>query len=190
MPRKTVHSEFKIRLGINGKSHIDWFLGNKKPKKDMISFSSLVDGVEKVKKKIKKGYGYPDFLENLEKSENPMGGFTNWQSHLDAGIALIVEKATTSKELDIADYKQFRRHIEDAINEISRANENYRRTQAFLPADHEYAVGVINTLKTILKKPEVYMNLIYLHAKYGEVRPEHIEENKKYLLTKKKLEKR
>ncbi len=188
MPRKTLHGVFKSKLGISGsKKHIDLFL-EEEFKGDRMSFISIRDRILNVKRKIdEEGFTYKNFYESTKvKPRVAMGGLHTWVYHADAGLARIVEKALANKPLSTSDINVFKKHINQAIKELERANQEYKNLQAFVKPDYPYAVGIIETLSLIKEKPEVYANLIYIYAKHGKVIPSYIEENLDKLFSPKK----
>ncbi len=188
MPRKTVQSIFKSKLGISGsKKHIDIFL-EEETKGDRMSFASIRDRISNVKRKIsEEGFTYKNFHESISKKPHvTMRGLYTWVYHADAGLAKIVEKALKNKSLSKSDILEFKKHINQAIKELERANQEYKNIQAFIKPDYPYAMGIIETLSLMKERPEVYANLIYVYAKHGKVEPSYIEENVDKLFSLKK----
>ncbi len=179
MPRKTPHGILKSKLGIAGsKKHIELFL-EEESKGDRLSFVTIRDRILNVKRKIREdGFTYKNFHESIKNEPNvAMRGLHTWVYHVDAGLAKIVEKALKNKPLSELDVTKFKKHINQAIKELERANQEYKNIQAFIKPDYPYAIGIIETLSLIKERPEVYANLIYIYTKHGEIDASYIEEN-------------
>ncbi len=188
MRKPRVHAVMKKELGINAtKRDIDRFLEDMNQADDRLSFQTIRERIEGVKKKMITGKArYKDFkkVEDKTNAQNPFQGLAVWEDHVDAAIARIVEKALLNRKLDHSDINAFRNHINDAVMELERANENYKRQGFIIKADYSYAQGIIKTLELMRAKPEVYANLVYLHAKHGEVTSELVVANKDKLFKK------
>ncbi len=185
-PSRDIARELR-NLGITGTwEHVRVFLEEEVPKPERNSrypFSMIRERVENIKHKIEQGTTLEDF-ENATKSR-----WLVWEHHIDAGLAAIVKRAKADEKLSKGDIDRFVEHVKNAKRAMEQINENYKRTQILFPADYPWAIAMRNLFDKILKNPEVYANLLYIHSKYGKVSPELIKAERSKLFVHKKARK-